>query len=349
MPTEWGPLGSRDSFAVVGLGGAGSEAVHDLVRLGIPGVQAFAVNTDRRHLQNIQVDQRILLGERQLRGRGSAGDRPSVLAAAEDAREELVRRLSQFEIVFLLAGLGGGTGSALLPYIARELRRTDTMPVPVAFLPFQVELDTNSNRRENTTDAIGELEGMGGLLLALSNEKLRRFESLPLHHVFQLRNTYVHNLVTSLVDMVEAPSQLNVDLASLKSHLDDAGISTLLQAEYHISEPERLVQQALTESLLDFRLTGAPSALVHLDGGSNFTLRTLDRILRTVRQHLGEPSRLLLGTRMHPEPREIVRLTAVVGGLRPTVIRDAVAPRSSNPREPLAAGVSDSGRRDRRA
>ncbi|HEV8049417.1 MAG TPA: hypothetical protein VGP88_02360 [Thermoplasmata archaeon] len=145
-----------------------------------------------------------------------------------------------------------------------------------------------------------------------------------MHHVFQLRNTYVHNLVTSLVDMVEAPSLLNVDLASLKSHLDEAGVSTLLHAEYHISEPERLVPQALSESLLDFQLTEAPSALLHLDGGSNFTLKTHDRIVRAARRHFGEPRRLLLGIRMHPEPREVVRMTAVVGGLRPKAIRDAM-------------------------
>jgi len=247
----------------------------------------------------------------------------------------MLRRLSKFEIVFLLAGLGGGTGSALLPFLARELRRGDTLPVPVAFLPFQVELDMNSQRRENATDAIGELEEMGGLVLALANEKLRRFESLPMHHVFQLRNTYVHSLVTSLVDMVETPSLLNVDLASLKAHLDDAGVSTLLHAEYHISEPERLVPQALGESLLDFQLTDAPSALLHLDGGSNFTLKTHDRIVRAARRHFGEPRRLLLGIRMHPEPREVVRMTAVVGGLRPRSIRDALAPPgTANPPAP---------------
>jgi len=307
------------------------------VRLGIPGVQTFAVNTDFRHLSHVQADQRILVGKRQLGGQGSAGDRPAVLEAAEDGKEEMVRRLSQFEIVFLLAGLGGGTGSALLPYLARELRRTDTLPVPVAFLPFQVELDTNSQRRANTADAIAELEELGGLLLALSNERLRRFDGLPMNHVFQLRNTYVHNLVTGLVDMVETPSLMNVDLASLKAHLADAGISTLLHAEHHISEPERLVQQALSESLLDFQMTDAPSALLHVDGGSNFTLRTHERIVRTVRQHFGEPRRLLLGIRIHPEPREVLRMTAVVGGLKPRAIRQAIAPPPRSPTGPPTA------------
>ncbi|HZY70453.1 MAG TPA: hypothetical protein VFF67_05690 [Thermoplasmata archaeon] len=313
-------LRPRAEFAVVGLGGAGSEAVHDMNGLGIPGVESLAVNTDARHLNQVRADARILLGQRTLRGAGSGGSRECVQDAVAESKEELVRRLSRYEIVFLFAGLGGGTGSALLPYLTGLLRSSNTLAVPVAFLPFHVELETNSNRRENVRATLRELEDLGGLLLLLANEKLRRFEALPLPRIFHLRSTYLHSLVSSLVDMVENPSQLNVDLASLKTHLRDSGLSTLLLSEHHISEPEHLVHQALAGTLLDFELDAAPSALVHLDGGSNLTLRTLDRVLQSLRGRLGEPRRLLFGTRMHPERREVVRLTAVVGGLRPNAL-----------------------------
>jgi cell division protein FtsZ len=335
-PEAWASLALSPPCAVVGLGGAGSEAAQDLVNLGMPGVRAFAINSDAKHLLRMGVEERILIGTRELRGRGSGGDRASVLRAAEESREEILRRLSPFEIVFLLAGLGGGTGSALLPFLAGELRKTDTLPVPVVFLPFQVELDTNQGRRENVEATIGDLEEMGGLLLAIANEKLRRFESLPIHRVFHVRNAYLHSLVSALVDMVENPSQLNVDLASLKNHLREAGLSTLLVAEHHVSEPERLVQQSLSDSLLDYHLSEMPSALVHLDGGSNLTLRTLDRVLRTFRQRLGDPQHLVFGTRIRPEPREVVRLTAVIGGLRPRSVRDALRPAGSGG-DPLVA------------
>jgi cell division protein FtsZ len=311
------------SFAVVGLGGAGGEAVRDLVEFGIPSVRAFAVNTDFRHLRQLSLDERILLGERTLQGRGAGGNRAAVLEAAEEGREELLRRLRPFEVVFLIAGLGGGTGSALLPYLANLLKQTDALPVPIVFLPFHLEIQTDSDRRENVRATLAELESVGGLLLALSNEKLRRFDRLPIARVFHVRNAYVHHLVTSLVDMVEQPSQINVDLASLKTHLGDAGVSTLVSSEFHVSEPERLVDQALTESLLDFNLGDSPTALVHIDGGSNLTLHTMDRIVQAMRRRLGEPRRLMLGTRTHPERRDIVRLTAVVGGLRPGTLQDA--------------------------
>jgi cell division protein FtsZ len=331
----WASLATTPSVAVVGLGGAGSEAVQDLVGLGIPGVRAVAINTDVKHLLRMGVEERILLGQRELRGRGSGGDRSVVLRAAEDAKEEVLRRLGRCELVFLLAGLGGGTGSALLPYFSQALRETEALAVPVVFLPFQVELDANSGRRENVEATVAELEEMGGLLLVLANEKLRRFESLPIHRVFQVRNAYLHSLVASLVDMIENPSQLNVDLASLKNHLREAGLSTLVTGEYHISEPERLVHQALSDTLLDFHLSERPSALVHLDGGSNLTLRTLDRVLRTMRQRLEDPERLVFGTRVRPEARDVVRLTAVVGGLKPRTVHDALRP--GPPRGPLFA------------
>ncbi len=317
------PVEASGNFAVVGLGGAGGEAVHDLVGLGIPTVRAFAVNTDFPHLKRLSLDERILVGERTLRGRGSGGDRAAVVAAAAESREEILRRLRPFEVIFLIAGLGGGTGSALLPYLVGLLSETEALPVPVVFLPFQVEMETNPERRENVRATLAELEGLGGLLLALSNEKLRRFERLPLSRVFHVRNAYVHSLVSSLVDMVELPSQINVDLASLKTHLGDAGVSTLLSSEFHISEPERLVDQAMNETLLDFDLGERPTALVHVDGGSNLTLRTLDRVIQSLRGRLGEPRRLMLGTRTHPERREVLRLTAVVGGLRSNSLRAA--------------------------
>ena len=325
-PDSLSALALSPSIAVVGLGGAGSEAVEDLVTLGLPGARAIAVNTDAMHLGRIGVDERILLGRRELHGRGSGGDRAAVLRAAEESRDEVVRRLAGFELVFLLAGLGGGTGSALLPFLARELRETSALPVPVVFLPFRLELEANPARRENVESSVAELEELGGLLLALANEKLRRFDSLPIHRVFRVRNAYLHGLVASLVDMIDHPSQLNVDLASLKNHLRQSGLSTLVIGEEHVTEPGRLVHQALADSLLDFHLPDHPSALVHLEGGTNLTLQTLDDVLREVRERFRDPERLVFGTRIRPEPSEVLRLTAVLGGLRPRTVREALRP-----------------------
>lgn len=322
-PDAWASLRAEPSFAVVGLGGAGGDAVRDLLGLGLTGVRSFAINTDARQLDGMVAPRRILIGARELKGRGSGGNRLAARRAAEDSRAEILRSIADFEIVFLLAGLGGGTGSALLPYLSQELRKTGAMPVPVAFLPFHHEL-SSPGRRENTEQSLEELEGMGGFLLALSNEKLLRFRSLPFPRALHLRNAYVHCLVSSLVDMVEYPSQMNVDIASIKTHLGAAGLSTLVWGERHHSEPERLVEQAMRETLLDYELSARPSALIHMDGGSNLTLDTFERLLESFRTRLGDPRDIVVGARTHDEPRDVLRLTAVVGGLKPQSVREAL-------------------------
>lgn len=332
---DWARFADRDPIIVAGLGGAGCEAAQDLLRLQLPGVRSIAINTDAHHLTHSEAEERILVGQRQLRGRGSGGDREAARACAEDAEEEILRRLRPSEMVFLLAGLGGGTGSALLPYLTRSLRKEGTLTVPVAFLPFRIELDNNPDRRANALGALEELEEMGGLLLALSNEKLRRFENMPMHRVLQVRNAYLHGLLDALVDMVTHPSQLNVDLASLRGHLEQSGTSTLLLAEEHVSEPERLVQTAITDTLLDFELPERPTALIHVDGGSNLTLHTVDRVWHAIRRRLGEPRRMLVGTRTRPEPRPVMRLTAVVGGIGAHSLRNALTPRNELYPQPL--------------
>ncbi len=314
-PTAWASFERPTSFAVVGLGGAGSEAVRDLLGLGIPAVRPLAINTDAAHLDRMPIDRRILIGHHRFRGRGSGGDRDGVLSAIEEERDEVLRQLRPFEVVFLLGALGGGTGSALLPYLVRELRETDAIPVPVAFLPFHVEVRTNSSRRDSVRATLRELEEMGGLLLLLANEKLRRFDGLPIHRALGVRNAFLHGLVASLVDMVENPSQLNVDLATIKRHLAGSGTSTLLCGEVHVSEPERLLPQAIRDSLLDFELGRRTRALIHIEGGSNLTLGVFDQLLQTAHAQLGEPDELLFGTRVRPEPREVIRLTGLVSGI----------------------------------
>lgn len=186
----WASANLKSTFAVIGLGGAGSEAAQDLVELGITGVETCVINTDAKSLDRVHADRKVLIGQRHLKGRGSGGDREAVLAAIEEGKSDLQARLEEFEIVFLVAGLGGGTGSALLPYLAGLLRKSHSLAIPVAFLPFHIELDSNPIRRSNSLQALEELEHLDGLLLALSNEKLRRFESLPLQRVFHVRNTY---------------------------------------------------------------------------------------------------------------------------------------------------------------
>lgn len=323
----WNDLARVPKALVVGLGGAGSEAVTDLFDQHLPGVDTLAVNTDGHHLLTARADMRILVAQPSLAGRGSGGDREAVLKATAECREDLLARFRGYDLIFLLAGLGGGTGSALAPFCLTLAREVGALPVSGVFLPFQAELSTSARIRENTSKALEELQAQGGALLLFSNERLRKFDRLPIKQVFHYRNSYLRALVAGLVDMVRHPSEMNVDLAHVRRLLSDGGLATLLFAEGHPSDAEGIVRQALREGLLDFEIRDrAGPTILFVEGGSDLTFGAYHRIVETFRQELHEPVELTPGFRTHPERWDRVRLTAVVGGLERRTLEKALSP-----------------------
>ncbi|MDE1820418.1 MAG: hypothetical protein KGJ23_07050 [Euryarchaeota archaeon] len=322
----WNELARAPRALVAGLGGAGSEAVTDLFDQQIPGVETLAVNTDGHHLMSARAHRRVLVAQPSLAGRGSGGNREAVLAGIGEFREDLLARFRQYDLIFLLAGLGGGTGSALAPLCLSLTRQVGALPVTGVFLPFHAELATSARIRENTAKALEELQANGGALLVFANERLRRFDRLPIKQVFHYRNSYLRALVSGLVDMVRHPSEMNVDLAHVRRLFEGGGLSTLLFAEGHPADPDALVQQALTEGLLDFELSGrAGPTILFVEGGSDLTFGAYHRIVERFRSELHEPLELTPGFRTHPERWDRVRLTAVVGGLERRTLEKALS------------------------
>jgi cell division protein FtsZ len=311
----------KPRILLVGLGGAGCESVSDIESPGLPSsIETLVVNTDGRHLQGLKTKEKLLIGELLMHGHGSGGDRVAVQRAIVEQKDHLKRLFRPYHLVFFIAGLGGGTGSALLPYCASLCREVDSLAIPVAILPFEVELESNPKRRENAREALREMVSSGGFFLVLSNEKLRRFDSQPIRSVFQMRSTYLRQLVLSVVDMVEHPSEINVDLALVRRHLHDSGLSTLMIADGHMDDPEALVQQALNEGFLDFELTSPGPVLIHVEGGSNLSLRTHQKILEAFRKALHNPREFVFGTRIREEHSTNVRVTVMVGRLKADTI-----------------------------
>jgi cell division protein FtsZ len=306
---------------LVGLGGAGCDSISDIEAAGLPpSVETLAINTDGRHLQSLKTKEKLLIGELHMHGRGSGGDRGAVQRAAMEQTDHLKRLFRPYHMIFFIAGLGGGTGSALLPICVSICQEVESLAIPVAILPFEVELESNPKRRENAREALREMDSSGGFFLVLSNEKLRRFDSQPIRSVFQMRSTYLRQLVLSVVDMVEHPSEINVDLALVSRHLQEAGLSTLMIAYGHMDDPEALVRQALNESFLDFELTAPGPVLIHVEGGSNLSLRTHQKILEAFRKALHNPREFVFGTRILEEHSTNVRVTVMVGRLKANAI-----------------------------
>ena len=317
----------RPRALLVGLGGAGTETVSDIEGPGLPeAIEALAINTDGHHLYSQNVSQKLLLGEMELHGRGSGGDRAAVANLLAKEKDRLVSVFRPYHLVFLFAGLGGGTGSALLPFCTAACREAGALPIPVAMLPFEVELESNPTRRENAQATLREMIAAGGFFVVLSNEKLRRFESQPIKSVFQMRSTYLRQLTLSLMDMIEHPSEINVDLALVRHLIEEAGLSTLMVAQGHMGDPEALLHQAVQESFLDFEINEPGPVLLHVEGGSNLSLRTHHRILETFRAGLKHPRHFVFGTRIMNNPSDGVRVTVIVGKLKAATVTRLVQP-----------------------
>lgn len=325
-PPSWSDLVRVPRALVVGLGGAGSEVVTDLFDQEVPGLETLAINTDGQHLMGARADRRLLIAQGTLGGRGAGGNTEAVLASGPELREDLIQRFRGFDLVFLLAGLGGGTGSALAPLCLSLAREAGTIPVTGVFLPFHVELSTSPRIRENTNRALRELQEGGGVLLVFANERLRKFDRLPIKQVFQYRNSYLRSLVSGLVNMVRHPSEMNVDLAHLRRLLSSGGLSTVLFAEGHPSDPEGVVHQAFQEGLLDFEVKErAGPTILFVEGGNDLTFGAYHRIVESFRKELHDPGELTPGFRTHPERWDRVRVTALVGGLQPRTLERALA------------------------
>lgn len=307
-------LVQRPKVLLVGLGGAGCDTVADMEAAGLPEtVDGLAINTDAMHLKGLAAKSKMLVGETNFHGRGSGGDRDAVLSALDKEKERYKAMFRQYHLVFFVAGLGGGTGSAMLPMLVNLCRQVDSLSIPIAILPFQVETDANENRRNNARRTLEEMVSLGGIFLVVSNEKLRRFESLPVRSVFRMRSAYLRQLVLSVVDMIDHPSEINVDLALVRRQIEEAGLSTLMVAEGHVSDPEALVKQALNESFLDFEISTPGPVLLHMEGGSNLSLRTHQKVLEAFRAGLKHPREFTFGTRITGEHSDVVRVTAIMG------------------------------------
>lgn len=324
--SSWADLVRVPKALVAGLGGAGSEVVTDLFDQNLVGLETLAINTDGQHLMAARAHRRLLIAQHALGGRGAGGNMEPVRASVSEVREDILERFRSFDLIFLLAGLGGGTGSALAPLCLTLARESGAIPITGVFLPFHVELATSPRIRENTQKALAELQQEGGVLLVLANERLRKFDRLPIKQVFQYRNAYLRALISGLVDMVRHPSEMNVDLAHLRRMLDAGGLSTVLFAEGHPSDPEGVVRQALKEGLLDFEVRErAGPTILFIEGGSDLTFGAYHRIVDAFRQELHDPGELTPGFRTHPERWDRVRVTALVGGLEPRTLDRALA------------------------
>jgi cell division protein FtsZ len=335
----------RPRIAVIGVGGAGGNAVNNMIAAGLTGAEFMVANTDAQALEASGAEKRIQLGPSLTEGLG-AGSKPEIgEAAAEEAIEDIRAAIAGCHMVFIAAGMGGGTGTGAASVIARVSKEFGILTVAVVTKPFQFE----GSRRLRVAEAgIGELRKHVDTLLVIPNQNLFRIatDRTTFAEAFVLADQVLYSGIACIVDLIVKEGLINLDLADVKTVL--SGMGTAMMGTGEASGEQRAIvasEEAIVNPLLDdTSLKGAKSLLLSITGGRDLTLWEVDEAANRVRQEADPDANIIVGATFDEALGDRVRVSIVASGMsrsqyqsQPHAAKNDVwTPRASSPPAPKA-------------
>ncbi len=328
----------KANIKVVGVGGCGCNAVTWLFNKGINGATIYATNTDALHLSVSKSDEKILIGKELTRGLG-AGGRPQIgREAAKEALSEIKKAVSGADMVFVISGEGGGTGTGAAPVIAQTAKETGAVVIGVVTMPFEAE----KARIDKAEFGLQELRDVTDTCIVLDNNRLVDIAGqLPIEQAFAVANELVSTMIKGIVETITLPSLINLDYADVSAIMKNGGVAVIGIGESDSQDRvTEAVKQALTHPLLDVDYQGATGALIHITCGPDLKLEEFDTIGRTVSENLSPDAQVIIGARISKDFTGKVRVITIMTGVRsPYVLGKNTEQRAS----PLAREVSELG------
>jgi cell division protein FtsZ len=299
---------------VIGCGGAGSNTVSRLAGMGLTGAMTVAVNTDSQHLKTAQAAEKILIGQKLTRGMGAGGDPRIGRKAAELAVPQLDSLLRGADLVFVIAGLGGGTGTGSAPVVAKLARERGAIVVAMVTTPFHLE----KARIFVAEEGLETLRGYADTSIVMDNNRLLQCAPhLPFEQAFSVADQIIAEIVQGICDTLTAPSLINLDYADVCTIMRSGGASNIFVGEGKMkTSPEKIVHTALKNPLLDVDYRGAKACLLHMTGGPDMTLKEAAAIAGALTQELDPRANVIWGARIRPEFAGKVRLMAIITGVK---------------------------------
>ena len=306
----------KPRIVVIGVGGAGGNAVNNMIASGLDGVEFVVANTDAQALALSRADRRIQMGGDITEGLG-AGMRPEVgEESAEDSMAEILEQLDGAHMLFIAAGMGGGTGTGAAPVIARAARERGILTVAIVTKPFQFE---GSNRMRLAEDGVARLQPMVDTLITIPNQNLFRIatESTTMTDAFGLADEVLHSGVRSVTDLMVVPGIINLDFADVRTVMSEMGKAMMGTGE--ATGERRAVEAAeaaISNPLLDdVSLRGAKGVLINITGGKDLTLYEVDEAASLIRGQVDEYANIIVGSALDPDLEGIVRVSVVATGV----------------------------------
>jgi cell division protein FtsZ len=300
---------------IVGVGGGGGNAVNRMIEADVRGVEFIAVNTDSQALSQSLALHRLCIGARTTRGLGAGGDPQQGERAARASEAELRELLADTDMVFITAGLGGGTGTGAAPVIAGIAREQGALTVAVVTLPFSFE---GVQRRRVAEAGLRALRERVDAIIVIPNDRLLRLSDghLPMVEAFRLADDVLRQGVQGIADLITYTGLINLDFADVKSVMANAG--TALMAVGEARGEARALQAAhaaINSPLLDASTAGARGVLINITGGPDLTLTEVSEAANAIYEVVDPSANILIGAVVHPRPQPEVRLTLIATGL----------------------------------
>ncbi|HNQ81840.1 MAG TPA: cell division protein FtsZ, partial [Candidatus Aminicenantes bacterium] len=317
---------SSANIRVIGIGGGGGNALNRMIEAGINGVDFIAVNTDVQALNSSRAPIKIQIGPQLTKGLGSGGRPETGKAAAMEDTEKLLGLLEGSDMVFLTAGLGGGTGTGATPIIANLAAELDILCVAICTLPFEFE---GRLRAKQAAEGLADLKAAVDTVIAIPNERLLQTVSLDtsMQDAFRIADDVLRQAVQGVSDLITTPGIINLDFADVRTIMKGMGMAfmgTGLSAGQN--RAAEAANKAISSPLLiDTTIQGAKGILINITGGKDLTLHEVQKASQLIHTLAHPEANIIFGAIIDETMKEMVKVTVIATGFEPGLPQEAAA------------------------
>ncbi len=310
------------NIKVIGVGGGGNNAVNRMVNAGIKSAEFVAVNTDKQALLMSRANRRIQIGEKITRGLGAGADPSIGEQAAEESKEVLEEVLKGTDLVFITAGMGGGTGTGAAPVIAKIAKDLGILTIAVVTKPFRFE---GRRRMENAEKGISQLKGSVDTLVVIPNEKLLKIvpKGTAIVEAFRTADDVLRQGIQGISDLIVTPSLINLDFADVKTIMKSRGLAHMgLGRGKGANRTIEAVRQAVSSPLLETTIEGATGIILNIKGGLDLTLEEVYEAADLVKEVVDPSCNIIFGSGIEEEMENEVEITVIATGFSGATLKD---------------------------
>ncbi len=325
LAEEFG-LDARDAkILVAGVGGGGNNTVTRLAEMGVAGAKTIALNTDVKHLSVSKADTKILIGKEITRGLGAGGYPDVGMRAARESEKEIKKALEGCDMLYLVGGLGGGTGTGALPVVGQIAKEMGAIVIGTVTMPFRIE----GARMGKAEDGLYQLRQVCDTAIVIENDKLLRFAGdLPIQQAFGVADNLISTMIKGVTETIATPSLVNLDYADVRAIMHSGGVAAVGFGEANTkNRAEEAAIKALKNPLLEVDYAGGSGALLHITGGNDLKLDEVSLVGEYVSKQLDPDAQVIWGTRIDPAFNGKIRIITIITGVKSPYILGPVEQR----------------------